>query len=720
MTRSEIESRFNAPGAKWVGDEYWTVNPWRTDSKPGSFSINAETGLWYDFAIGRGGVIEKKMDYIREYLDKTDLERLSGSYVTPYSDTDGNIVFAVVRHDNSSGKVIYPVSKSQGKIVKKIPKWVERRPLLPLKDKRYPIVLVEGEKCYHEALKFIERNRVLANVTTWHGGVGQANNIDYSTIVGCEDKRVICWPDADGVGLEAMQKIAGELVIRGFEVYFVDTDGLPAGADIADYVLDGKDEFILYKLREAKGRRYEPEKQEEPDVVSVPDREYPLTDLGNAERFADMYRGKIIYNRGRGVWYCWDGSVWREDQKALTDAIKETINNAYTEHNTKATKTESYSAIKNMLSLAACEHGMYADETDFDSDQYIVVVKNGVVDLRSGKLMPHDSKRLVSKKIDINYKPDAKADVFNAFLVDITLGRGELIEFLQRWFGLCLSGDTTPQVFTILYGTGANGKSTLADVVQYIMADYATTAPSDTLIEKRYGAGIPNDLAGMRGSRAVFASETGADSRLDEGRVKLMTGGDYISARFMRGEFFRFKPVWKIMLLTNHKPRIVSSDYGIWRRIVLVPFDYTVPQDKMDPMLVDKLKAEAEGILAWMVKGFVKYFLDGGGKKGLKIPKVVEEEVMDYKMEEDALEQFVSEKCYKQEEITARMLPDRVRASQLHTAFIQWAEESNNRWLENLSSQKFQKMLRDHGYKVVRGHSNYMYVMGLCIKEAQE
>ncbi len=721
MTRAEIERRFYAPGAKWRGDEYWTLNPFRKDNTIHSFSIR-EDGVYYDFATGDKGVIRDEVLQTEEYFSPSDVGRIVGTYVTPYT-INGNIAFVVVRKDLGNDKVIYPLQKKNGKICKGIPAWCNERPLMVPHRNDVPLLIVEGEKCYHKALLFIKMNNIPLAVTTWHGGANIVNKISFKNIEGHKDKRAILWPDNDDVGRNAMYSIARKLIAMEYKVCFVDTPGAPEGWDIADAIDQKSVVEIVQILKGATKRVFDT--VEQLDLVYNPVKEkegtkkermaYPMTDLGNAERFADMWRGKVIYNTDKQKWLVWNGKIWEHNPAELSKIIKKTIEACYEDFQDEASKNERLEKINNMLKLASALSGMYAAETDFDSDPFVIVCENGVIDLKAGTLLPHDPRRLVSRMVHLEYKSTAKADLFYKFLDDITLGRQEIQEFLQRWFGLCLSGDTSPQVFTIFYGTGANGKSTLTDVIHHILGEYSAVAPSTTLIEQKNST-IPNDLAGMRAARVVFASETGAEARLDEGKVKSMTGGDIISARFMRGEFFKFKPVWKIVLSTNHKPKIVNNDYGIWRRIILVPFDYRVDKSKADPFLAEKLKQEAEGIFAWMVEGARQYFAEGSGRAALKIPQVVEQETQEYREEEDNLAQFIAQYCIVEEELASKGYPDRITGTLLHKFFIKWAKEVNNGFLEKVSLQKFYKMLRDHGFQVQRAHGNTTFVKGIYVR----
>lgn len=729
--RDFIEREYYSPGAYWEGNEYWTLNPNRMDSSIGSFSIR-EDGVWHDFATGESGKIrpDNIVDFVhehKEYFELHEVEKIKGDLVTPYYDPEADkISFVVVRFDGEGKKVVYPLSKKSGKWTRGLQDWQKSRPLLPLQDHSWPTLIVEGEKCYIKALQFMRVNGIKMNVTTWHGGTGSVKKIDYAYLYRGENSNVMLWPDNDTVGQNAMQEIALQIIDKKHVCFVPPIPGKPNGWDIADAIAEMKSQEIITIMKNATKQLFTEKKdliefinainvkeEEEPKQ----DKDYPLTDLGNGERFADMWKDICKYNVDRGKWVIWNGAVWEENPARLSALVKQTIEKCYDVHHDKAIALESYNRIKNMLTLASVQEGVIVKETDFDTDPYTVVVRNGVIDLRTGALLPHSKHRLVSKMIDVEYKPESKRPVFDVFLKEITCERPDIEEFLQRWFGVCLSGDTSPQLFAIFYGPGANGKSTLVETVQKILGPYGAVAPADTLIDKKYGSGIPNDLAGMRGARAMFAAETESGARLAESKIKSMTGGEVISARFMRGEYFSFKPAWKITLSTNHKPRIVNSDVGIWRRIALVPFDYIVPEHKRDPNLMLKLEEELEGILAWMVQGAVKYFNDGAGRGGLKVPQVIIDEVKDYKEEEDIFAWFVDDTCYTEEYMKSHGLPDRIKGNVLHKIFLQWATQTNNMFYTKISLQKFYSLIKDRGYKIQSMDHNYRYVMGIYPKE---
>ena len=260
-----------------------------------------------------------------------------------------------------------------------------------------------------------------------------------------------------------------------------------------------------------------------------------------------------------------------------------------------------------------------------------------------------------------------------------------MIEFIRQAIGYSLSGATSEQCLFFLYGLGFNGKSVFAETLQALLNDYSRRTPADTLMAKRFDDGISNDVARLPGARVVIASELEEGRRLNETLVKDLTGGDRITARFLRKEFFEFAPTFKIWMYGNHKPEIRGTDKGIWRRVRVVPFDVTIPAEERDPDLINKLKAELPGILAWAVRGFTAWQAAGA----LLTPKCVQDATAQYRAEQDLIAAFLEECC-----LTGNSLYT-VTAGALFRAYKAWAEENNERVM---NQRKFSMSMSERGY----------------------
>jgi putative DNA primase/helicase len=298
------------------------------------------------------------------------------------------------------------------------------------------------------------------------------------------------------------------------------------------------------------------------------------TDYGNAQRLVTRFGERFRYVSEWNCWLIWDGSRWTKDRSGTVERFaKETVRAMYEEASKipedEARKTairwamrsESRERIKAMVELAKSEPGIPVSPEDLDCEGWLLNIENGTLDLRTGELKPHDRKDLITKAAPVAYAPDAEAPTFQQFLERI-LPSEALRTFVQRAVGYSLTGDASERAFLILHGSGKNGKSTLLEAIQAMLGDYAMTTPVETLLLKPAGS-IPNDIARLKGARFVSASENEKGRKLAEALVKAMTGKDTISARFMRGEFFDFRPTHKLWLATNHKPEIAGTDPAI-------------------------------------------------------------------------------------------------------------------------------------------------------------
>jgi len=322
-----------------------------------------------------------------------------------------------------------------------------------------------------------------------------------------------------------------------------------------------------------------------------------------------------------------------------------------------------------MLTLANSEPGIPVMPSDLDANPWTLNVLNGAINLRTGQLSKPRRQDLITKLAPVIYDPDAQCPLWERFLLEVMGGDQELVSFLQRAIGCTLTGDTSEQVIFILHGKGANGKSTLLETLRAMLGeDYTVQIRAESLMVKQ-GDTIPNDIARLKGARLVNARETEEGKRLAEALVKEMTGGDTMTARFMRGEFFDFKPEFKLFLAANHKPTIRGTDLAIWRRIRLIPFDVTFPEDKQDKQLAKKLRRELPGILAWAVRGCQGWQVLGG----LGTPAAVKTATEEYRSESDTLAAFLEE-CTVTEDNTE------TQAKPMYEAYKAWCEENGERY----------------------------------------
>jgi putative DNA primase/helicase len=312
---------------------------------------------------------------------------------------------------------------------------------------------------------------------------------------------------------------------------------------------------------------------------------------------------------------------------------------------------------------------------------------------------------MITKLVPVEYDQGATCPfTWLSFLQTVLAGNAALIKFLQKAIGYALTGSTREQSLFFLYGLGANGKSTLLDIILRLLADYGKRTSGETFLVKK-GGQIPNDIAALRGARFVAAVEVESGRRLAEVLIKEMTGGDTISARFLHAEFFEFKPEFKIFLAANHKPVIRGTDHAIWRRVHLIPFDVQIPEEQQDKELPAKLQAELPGILNWAIEGCLLW-----QREGLMPPQEVTEATEGYREEMDPISDFIAECC-----IVAPGAS--VKAKELYGAYTEWAEDNKEK--KPLSLTAFGLTLTDRGFQKGRGSAGvwFRYGIGLKVRE---
>lgn len=375
-------------------------------------------------------------------------------------------------------------------------------------------------------------------------------------------------------------------------------------------------------------------------------------DIWNSEMFVSQH-GEVVKNCDvLGGWFVWDGKRWKKDDTHLIlQMAKNTVDTFYSiaEQMDKKVKTAFYKHIKSsgnegklraMANVARSSPGISVTSDEFDSEEYMLNCENGVLDLQNNRFLPHSPDLLITKICNTRYDKNAECPNWLSFLDTIFHGDKELIAFIQKVVGYALTGDVSMQMFFILYGNGANGKSTFVETMYRMLGTYAAITPISTLMVKKDGE-IPNDVARLKGMRFIMSSELEQSKRLDESLVKQLTSEEPIIARFLHREFFEFKPTGKIFLSTNYKPTIRGTDDGIWRRIKLIPFTHKFQGDKKIEKYAEKyLFPELSGILRWSVEGYQKW-----KKYGLHEPESVRCATDDYKLSEDEIGKFIDEYC---------------------------------------------------------------------------
>lgn len=420
-------------------------------------------------------------------------------------------------------------------------------------------------------------------------------------------------------------------------------------------------------------------------LALVTPEQHIATDVANARRIAEHFGDVLAYTSAG--WLCWDGKRWALDDVQTTgkavglgalilheaaealkcsavepDPARRKQGAALAEELAKwSRQTESAHRIEAALSLARSK--LQRPVEDFDGDPFLLNVQNGVLDLRTGKLLPHDPALRLTKLAGCAFDPAAECLTWLRFLDDVFMGDMELVAFMQRLCGYFLTGSTRDHVLPIGHGTGTNGKTTLMRTLEAVLGEYARPAPAG-MFEARHDGRDDQHVALLWGLRLVVGHETERGSELREGFIKQATGGDVLSGRRLYGEPFDFAPTHKLMLATNHRPRVRGTDLGIWRRILLVPFEarFTAEAGNLDPDMLDKLLAELPGILSWALDGCVEW-----QRLGLNPPAKVRVATDEYRKSEDLVQQFVDERCELDD---AAATPSR----EVYGAFTAWCE----------------------------------------------
>ncbi len=441
--------------------------------------------------------------------------------------------------------------------------------------------------------------------------------------------------------------------------------------------------------------------------------------LQNAYRLKEHFGDELLYVEGIG-WHTWS-PPWRADDLGATrhafslgkiiaaeaGAMGEWVARAKSKEERDrrqqmmdrrfkwAGQSESANCIAASLHLAQPLFACKAEA--LDANPYLFGMPNGVLDLKTSRRREHRRADLITKTAGCDFDERAVALTWEKFVAEIMGDDGELIDYVQRLCGYLLSGVRGEHLLPIFWGGGANGKSTLLGALQTMLGEYACGASPDLLIQ-RSGNEHPTAMADLQGRRLVVVSESGEAGRLHEERVKLLTGGDTITARRMRMDFFTFKPTHQLILQTNHKPRATGTDEGLWRRVKLVPFNVTIPEDRRDAALPEKLKAELPGILGWALRGWVCY-----QQRGFNLPAAIRSATSDYRDESDQLAAFVSDMCIVNNAVTAM-------AKQLYEAYTSWCAAGNER---PRTQRIFGAALTERGYRTFKLTGGLMRWQGI-------
>jgi putative DNA primase/helicase len=414
---------------------------------------------------------------------------------------------------------------------------------------------------------------------------------------------------------------------------------------------------------------------------------FGLTEDELAAEFTRRHRGHLRYVAPWGAWMHWDGRRWEREPtlkafdlaRAVCREAGEGLENAKLRARILSAGTRA--AVEN---LARSDRAHAAVPQQWDDDPWVLNTPGGIVDLETSTILPHDPLAYHTKITAV--APGGDCPLWRDFLARITDGDDDLQAYLQRSAGYALTGSIREHVLQFGYGTGANGKGTYLNSLAGIMGDYACTAPMETFAATS-GERHPTDLAMLRGAHLVTAQETEQGRRWAEAKIKALTGGDPISARFMRQDFFTFMPQFKLFIAGNHRPGLSRVDEAIRRRMHLVPFNVTIPEEDRDLELPGKLKAEWPGILAWMLDGCMAWQVNG-----LNPPESVRAATEKYLAAEDTFERW-------RDDCTTSSPNAWESSADLWHSWRRWAETAG----EFVGTQKrFSQTLEERGFTAAR------------------
>ena len=479
---------------------------------------------------------------------------------------------------------------------------------------------------------------------------------------------------------------------------------------------------------------------------------HELTDLGNAHRLYDLFGSELKYSL-QTKWMAWNNKVWEDgalacayraskvhgrirDEAAqiwddegggsglLDKKTMGALQKRMKKYDTAAEKAQSAGGIEGMLHLARSLPSLYVHPDRLNFDHHLLNLQNGILDLDKGSLNEHDPERLmtclsgtswdesgswfeqepeagedsVASRIDETFDIKSECPKWDWFLNDIFQGSERLIETVRQCFGYSLSGYASEHCIFVLHGSGRNGKGTLVHVLQKLLGTYCKTTPVETLMAKKYGTGVPNDLARLMDARVVLASEGDSGETLAESLVKRITGEDTIACRYLHKEFFEFTPRFKVWFTTNHKPELKNVDPAMRDRIRMIPFEMYYSPERRDPDLKSKLEKELPGILRWAVGGY-QAWLDQG--KRIEFSSEVVDATAEYFEEQDTMGQFILERC-------ERSPGNSVLSTDVYVAYKKWAEDQK---LAPLSQKAFSpKFFAQGGIEKKKSHGRILFL----------
>ncbi|MHC1701510.1 MAG: phage/plasmid primase, P4 family [Humidesulfovibrio sp.] len=460
------------------------------------------------------------------------------------------------------------------------------------------------------------------------------------------------------------------------------------------------------------------------------------SELGDGTLYAALQQGKFLFNNATGEWLRWSGHHWQRDtMNASLSGVEDVVHTysstlpmvamddpgIFKDMGKRLTKLRTGRGRENTIKMAATlSEPLAISGVELDDKPLLFPCANGVIDLETGSFRPGKQEDLLMRASPVEWKEiDAEAVTWRRALLEIMGGRQEMVDFLQRFMGYCISGLNVEHFFVVFWGRGRNGKSIIVEAFKRVLGPLAKPIASEMLLDQgKFGgknaSGPSPEIMSLRGVRMAFGSETDDGRRISPSRVKWLSGGDTLVGRNPHDKYeVSFAPTHKLVLLTNHKPGAPADDYAFWERCLLVPFGLSFvnrePQAEFerraDPDLLAKLMAESSGILAWLVEGFLLWQRDG-----LKPPAAVLEATAEYRRGEDTMADFIDTCC--------ELGPDySVDATELYNSFSEWWEEvMKTKFVP--AQKKFGRIMKEK-YESRKVGGKYRYY-GIKLKPAEQ
>jgi putative DNA primase/helicase len=444
---------------------------------------------------------------------------------------------------------------------------------------------------------------------------------------------------------------------------------------------------------------------------------FARTDLGNAERLVALHGSDLRFAPGLG-WYAWDGRRWRPDNdREVMRRAQLTVRSIYGEaeraddegDRSKLVKhgasSEARPRLEAAVALASCASELVLRPEQLDANHFLLNVENGTIDLRTGELREHQREDLLTKLAPVVYRPEVDPTQWLRFIARVTEGDEELQAFLKCAAGYTLTGDTSEEVLFFAHGPTETGKSTFLEAFRAMLGDYGATANFETFLARKGESGVNAEIARFVGARMVVGVEVDEGKRLAEGLLKLLTGGDTVTAKRLYENPFEYRPVFKLWLGANDRPEVNASDGAIWRRIVQVPFTAVIPKDEQDPGLKRRLREDPDqrsAILRWAVEGGLDW-----QREGLKVPARVLAYTAEYRAENDPVSEWLEVCCEFRSGASTE-------TGDLLASYRTWAEGNGEK---ELTAKKLGKILKDRGLEPGRTTSRRFWP-GIALKRS--